>query len=307
MKPLVRSATKAGAGPARRSSTYQLNTPSPSRFGKGKASIAERNAQFHSKLLQTRFKASYEQHQERESPLRKRIQRGVDLEALKTVMPMNFDVRQVSSSNVSHASPKRSNMTSQKPTPDDTMRQASKPQRREISSFTQAAKPTSKTPKPLPSRPTMGRIDLLNSGKTRTSLRPTYGISTPSNLARRKSSPSNQQRLGLKFNLPDQSQITESEAEPSKPMTNCPKKTKKQQRALYEDLPESRNKKFHTKSQMKWLQKRCAANTKPWYMHYPSVLSRKNELREVFLNFDEDGGESLDLDEFLKMFIDNFM
>lgn len=25
------------------------------------------------------------------------------------------------------------------------------------------------------------------------------------------------------------------------------------------------------------------------------------------MNFDEDGGESLDLDEFLKMFIDNFM
>lgn len=136
MKPLVNSTAKDSAGPARRSFIYQLNTPSPSRFGKGNASIAERNAQFHSKLLQTRFKASYKKHQERESPHRKRIQRGVDLEALKTVMPMNFDVRKVSSSNVSDASPNRSNMTSQKPTPDDTMRQASKPQRREISTFT---------------------------------------------------------------------------------------------------------------------------------------------------------------------------
>lgn len=58
---------------------------------------------------------------------------------------------------------------------------------------------------------------------------------------------------------------------------------------------------------MDWLQKRYPGKTKPWYLHYPSVLSRKNELREVFLNFDEDGGESLDLDEFLKMFIDNFL
>jgi hypothetical protein len=223
VKSPVRSTGKAGAGPAPRSSTYQLNTPSPSRFGKRKASIKERNAQFHSKLLQTRFKASYSQHQERESPLRNRKQTGVDLEALKTVMPMNFDVGQLSSSIVSNASPKRSNMISQKPTPDDTMGQASKPQRREISSFTQAAKPTSKTPKPLPSQPTMGRINLLNLEKTQTPIKPSYGISTPTNLARRKSSPSVQQRFGLKFNLPDQSHITESEVEPSKPITTCTK------------------------------------------------------------------------------------
>jgi hypothetical protein len=147
---------------------------------------------------------------------------------------MNFDLQQVPSSTLSDAIPKRLNTKSQKPTPDDTMRQVSDPQRGEIRSFTQAAKPDSKRPSAQTPTPKMSQIDLPNFQKTHTYIKPTYAISTPSNLPRKKSPPLDHQRFALKLNLPATPGLTESDPEPSKPVTTtCLKKTKEEQRLLY--------------------------------------------------------------------------
>lgn len=66
-------------------------------------------------------------------------------------------------------------------------------------------------------------------------------------------------------------------------------------------------KKIQQLKYINWFKKRYRANTNLQYLYYPEELNRKNDQKRIFQNFDADVNKEIDIDEFLDMFIDNYI
>eukprot|EP00347_Sterkiella_histriomuscorum_P020356 403338121 len=55
----------------------------------------------------------------------------------------------------------------------------------------------------------------------------------------------------------------------------------------------------------KWLQKRCSERAKPFYLKSENELKQELQVENVFINFDDDGSNSLDCQEIFEMFHKN--
>lgn len=73
-----------------------------------------------------------------------------------------------------------------------------------------------------------------------------------------------------------------------------------------QDLDVKREK-IQQKNSIDWLKSRYRKTTNLKYLYYPEELIKKGELKRIFLNFDADESKGIDLQEFLYMFIDNYI
>jgi hypothetical protein len=64
---------------------------------------------------------------------------------------------------------------------------------------------------------------------------------------------------------------------------------------------------LHGASTNNWLKRKNSKNTKTSYLFLPSEINQRIALMEIFNNFDADGNNKLELEEFLDMFINNYI
>jgi hypothetical protein len=64
---------------------------------------------------------------------------------------------------------------------------------------------------------------------------------------------------------------------------------------------------LHSFSIMSWLKKHKQQTTKMQYLYTPEEVQKHLDLKRIFEVFDEDHSETLDLDEFVEMFIQNYI
>lgn len=64
---------------------------------------------------------------------------------------------------------------------------------------------------------------------------------------------------------------------------------------------------LHSFAMMKWLKKHRPETTKMEYLYTPEEVQKHLDLKRIFEVFDEDHSETLDLDEFVEMFIQNYI
>ena len=76
---------------------------------------------------------------------------------------------------------------------------------------------------------------------------------------------------------------------------------------LEEHLDNKRRGLLHSKKHMDWFKSRRRNLTKVHYQYHAEELERKNDLKTVFQTFDKDSSNYIVLEEFLEMFIDNYI
>jgi hypothetical protein len=69
----------------------------------------------------------------------------------------------------------------------------------------------------------------------------------------------------------------------------------------------TKRRKIQQKNCIDWLKKRYRKTTKLQYLYYPEELLKKGDLKRIFLNFDADETNTLDMHEFMEMFVDNYI
>jgi 3-dehydroquinate dehydratase len=69
----------------------------------------------------------------------------------------------------------------------------------------------------------------------------------------------------------------------------------------------TKRRKIQQKNCIDWLKKRYRKTTKLQYLYYPEELLKKGDLKRIFLNFDADETNTLDMHEFIDMFVDNYI
>lgn len=65
--------------------------------------------------------------------------------------------------------------------------------------------------------------------------------------------------------------------------------------------------KLHTKSTNNWIRKRYIGKVTNKYLYYPEEIKKRQQMMAIFKQFDSDGNEQLDQDEFLTMMIDTYI
>ena len=65
--------------------------------------------------------------------------------------------------------------------------------------------------------------------------------------------------------------------------------------------------KLHTKSTNNWFRSRHSKNVPNLYLYYPEEIKKRQQMKEIFKNFDSDGNGMLELDEFLDMFVGTYI